>query len=207
MSEVLGLLAAAALVNNFVLVQFLGLCPFIGTSSRIETAVPMSLATMFVISITTLLAHLMRDPALADTGTARYAIVVGSNPGDDGQQALRYAEQDARNFAAVLQDMGGYAKADIELLAHPSAKQLRRAVARVSEKISLDAGAGRQTLLVFYYSGHARAKSLNLGGEEVDLESLRTSLEELPATLKVVILEFNSHPARIVPENIEVING
>ena len=98
-------------------------------------------------------------PALADTGTARYAIVVGSNPGGDGQQPLRYAEQDARNFAAVLQDMGGYAAADIELLARPSAKQLRRAVARVSEKISLDAGAGRQTLLVFYYSGHARAKS------------------------------------------------
>ncbi|MCW8995636.1 MAG: electron transport complex subunit RsxA, partial [Psychromonas sp.] len=36
------------LVNNFVLVKFLGLCPFMGVSNKIETAVGMSFATTFV---------------------------------------------------------------------------------------------------------------------------------------------------------------
>ena len=54
MSDALLILLSAALVNNFVLVQFLGLCPFVGTSARFETAVPMTLATAFVLSVAAL---------------------------------------------------------------------------------------------------------------------------------------------------------
>ena len=39
------LLIAAVLVNNFVLVQFLGLCPFMGVSNKLDTAIGMSAAT------------------------------------------------------------------------------------------------------------------------------------------------------------------
>ena len=42
------LLVGAVLVNNFVLVQFLGLCPFMGVSNKLETAMGMSVATTFV---------------------------------------------------------------------------------------------------------------------------------------------------------------
>lgn len=59
MGDALLILLAAALVNNFVLVQFLGLCPFIGTSSRMETALPMTLATMFVLMLAALATHLV----------------------------------------------------------------------------------------------------------------------------------------------------
>ncbi|MGB0323170.1 MAG: Rnf-Nqr domain containing protein, partial [Luminiphilus sp.] len=38
------LLIAAVLVNNFVLVQFLGLCPFMGVSNKLDTAIGMSAA-------------------------------------------------------------------------------------------------------------------------------------------------------------------
>lgn len=57
MSDIFSLFLAAALVNNFVLVQFLGLCPYVGTSKRLETAVPMMLATAFVMLMATLLTH------------------------------------------------------------------------------------------------------------------------------------------------------
>lgn len=57
MSELFALFVGVALVNNFVLVQFLGLCPYVGTSKRLETAVPMTLATAFVMVMTTLLTH------------------------------------------------------------------------------------------------------------------------------------------------------
>ena len=54
MTELLLLLLSAALVNNFVLVQFLGLCPFVGMSARLQTAVPMTLATTFVLCVAAL---------------------------------------------------------------------------------------------------------------------------------------------------------
>jgi electron transport complex protein RnfA len=50
MTELLLIIVAAALVNNFVLVQFLGLCPFMGASRRLEGAVGMGLATGFVLT-------------------------------------------------------------------------------------------------------------------------------------------------------------
>ena len=45
------LLLGAILVNNFVLVQFLGLCPFMGVSGKLETAIGMSSATTFVLTL------------------------------------------------------------------------------------------------------------------------------------------------------------
>ena len=47
------------LVNNFVLVKFLGLCPFMGVSSKIETAVGMSFATTFVLTLTAALSYIV----------------------------------------------------------------------------------------------------------------------------------------------------
>ncbi|WP_304439387.1 Rnf-Nqr domain containing protein, partial [Alcanivorax sp. HI0003] len=52
------ILISAVLVNNFVLVQFLGLCPFMGVSNKIETAMGMSLATTFVLTLSSVLAYL-----------------------------------------------------------------------------------------------------------------------------------------------------
>lgn len=43
---------SAAIVNNFVLAYFLGICPFIGVSSKISSAFSMGLATTFVMTIT-----------------------------------------------------------------------------------------------------------------------------------------------------------
>ncbi len=50
MAELMLIVLAAALVNNFVLVQFLGLCPFMGASRRVEGAVGMGLATGLVLT-------------------------------------------------------------------------------------------------------------------------------------------------------------
>jgi electron transport complex protein RnfA len=50
---------SAALVNNFVLVQFLGLCPFMGASRRLEGAVGMALATGLVLTTASGLSYLV----------------------------------------------------------------------------------------------------------------------------------------------------
>lgn len=51
MSELLALLLATVLVNNFVLVQFLGLCPFMGVTQRLEGTLGMCFATVFVLTL------------------------------------------------------------------------------------------------------------------------------------------------------------
>jgi len=51
MTELLLLALGASLVNNFVLSNFLGLCPFIGVSRRFEAAAGMALATLFVLTL------------------------------------------------------------------------------------------------------------------------------------------------------------
>ena len=52
------LLVGTVLVNNFVLVQFLGLCPFMGVSNKLETAIGMSAATTFVLTLASACSYL-----------------------------------------------------------------------------------------------------------------------------------------------------
>jgi len=49
MKELLAILVATILVNNFVLAKFLGICPFLGVSDNLKNAVGMSLAVTFVV--------------------------------------------------------------------------------------------------------------------------------------------------------------
>ena len=59
MTEYALILISTVLVNNFVLVKFLGLCPLLGASTRVETAVGMSLATTFVLTLAAGLSYLI----------------------------------------------------------------------------------------------------------------------------------------------------
>jgi electron transport complex protein RnfA len=59
MAELLAILVGTVLVNNFVLVRFLGLCPFMGVSKNLEAAAGMSLATAFVLTLSSASAYLL----------------------------------------------------------------------------------------------------------------------------------------------------
>jgi len=59
MTEYILILISTVLVNNFVLVQFLGLCPFMGVSNKLETAMGMSLATTFVLTLSSVCSYLV----------------------------------------------------------------------------------------------------------------------------------------------------
>ena len=65
MSELFVILVGTALVNNFVLVRFLGLCPFLGVSRNLEAAAGMSLATAFVLTLSSAAAYLLQQYLLA----------------------------------------------------------------------------------------------------------------------------------------------
>ncbi|MDD3447851.1 MAG: electron transport complex subunit RsxA [Gammaproteobacteria bacterium] len=68
MTEYLLILVSTVLVNNFVLVKFLGLCPFMGVSKKLETAAGMSLATTFVLTLSAVMSYLVEAYVLAPLG-------------------------------------------------------------------------------------------------------------------------------------------
>jgi electron transport complex protein RnfA len=69
MTDLILIIVATVLVNNFVLTKFLGLCPFLGASSRFETATGMALATTFVLTVASGLSYLLNRYLLIPTGT------------------------------------------------------------------------------------------------------------------------------------------
>jgi electron transport complex protein RnfA len=69
MTDLILIIVATVLVNNFVLTKFLGLCPFLGASSRFETATGMALATTFVLTTASGLSYLINRYLLIPTGT------------------------------------------------------------------------------------------------------------------------------------------
>ena len=64
MKELLLVAIGSALVNNVVLSQFLGLCPFLGVSKKVETSAGMGAAVIFVITIASIVASLIYDGIL-----------------------------------------------------------------------------------------------------------------------------------------------
>jgi electron transport complex protein RnfA len=59
--EYILLIISAVLVNNVVLVQFLGICPFLGVSNKIETSMGMGIAVIFVMSLANLVTYLIQN--------------------------------------------------------------------------------------------------------------------------------------------------
>ncbi|MBZ0070627.1 MAG: electron transport complex subunit RsxA [Thiohalobacteraceae bacterium] len=62
------ILVSTVLVNNFVLVKFLGLCPFMGVSRKLETATGMGLATTFVLTLSSVCSYLINAYILEPLG-------------------------------------------------------------------------------------------------------------------------------------------
>jgi len=83
MTEYFLILVSTVLANNFVLVRFLGLCPFMGVSNKLEGAIGMSVATMFVLTISSLTsyllsAYLLRPLGLEYLSTLSFILVIAT---------------------------------------------------------------------------------------------------------------------------------
>ena len=81
--EYLLIIVSAIFVNNIMLAQFLGTCPFIGVSSKLSTATGMSGAVCFVITLATLVTYLLNTYLLVPLGleflqTIAFILVIAS---------------------------------------------------------------------------------------------------------------------------------
>ncbi|PIS37971.1 MAG: electron transport complex subunit RsxA [Nitrospirae bacterium CG08_land_8_20_14_0_20_52_24] len=68
MTDLLLLIISAVLVNNFVLARFLGICPFLGVSKKVETALGMGMAVIFVITVSSVVTFLVQKYLLSPLG-------------------------------------------------------------------------------------------------------------------------------------------
>lgn len=68
MQEFAVILISTILINNYVLVQFLGLCPFMGVSTKLESAIGMAAATTFVLTLTAMASYIVNALVLAPLG-------------------------------------------------------------------------------------------------------------------------------------------
>ncbi|MFO0581316.1 MAG: caspase family protein [Anaeromyxobacter sp.] len=119
----------------------------------------------------------------------RFALVVGEPDGGPGAVRLRYAERDARRIHGILTEVGGVRPEDARLLLSAGAPAFRRALAELSAAAGRASAAGERTVLVVYYSGHARDGALRLGTGALPLDELREALASSPADVRIGLLD------------------
>jgi Na+-translocating ferredoxin:NAD+ oxidoreductase subunit A len=97
MADLVWIFVAAAVVNNFTLAYFLGLCPFMGVSSRIETALKMGFANIFVMLVTAVCAWFLNEFVLPHAPYLRlisFIVVIAS--------AVQFVEMAIKKLSPTL---------------------------------------------------------------------------------------------------------
>lgn len=97
MSDLAWIFISAMVINNFTLSYFLGLCPFFGVSSRVDTALRLGLATIFVMTITSVAAWALNTFVLPHAEYLRlisFIVVVAST--------VQFVEMVIRKLSPVL---------------------------------------------------------------------------------------------------------
>ncbi len=115
-----------------------------------------------------------------------WVLAIGNNFGDPDEIGLRYAERDAREFADVLHQLGGVPAGRIRVLADGSAEAVVEALDEIERRLAETAGP---SALVVFYSGHADAHTLHLGGTRLAFADLRGRIEASRATLRLLIVD------------------
>jgi hypothetical protein len=119
----------------------------------------------------------------------RYALVSCSNDGGPTRARLKYSESDARSFAAVIEELGGVRPDDLVMAVNPNLSRFQSAFERVEQLMSAPRPDAERRELLVYYSGHSDDDGLILGSESLSWEELRGRINDIPADVKVAILD------------------
>ncbi len=173
----------------------------INTRSTYSTFTSLVIATAIVAGLSLCFSTAMAKDKTADDATQvirRYALLAGSNDGGSDRIKLRYATTDAESFADVLQELGGLEEKSKLVLTDPSRMDMLEAFEQLGEILRKDAkrsttqaatGSAARQEVMFYYSGHSDEKGLRLGNDLLSFEDLRSLIKELPADVKIAVLD------------------
>lgn len=129
----------------------------------------------------------------AQDSLRRFLLVIGANFGGADRPSLLYAVSDGDRFARVMSELGGVASSDTMVLKEPKVRDLVETLNRLNQQV-IDArrtnGTGRsRTEVLVYYSGHADEKGILLGDDRYSYRSLRDRLDEIPADVRIAVLD------------------
>jgi hypothetical protein len=119
----------------------------------------------------------------------RFALLIGVNDGGPARAKLRYATSDARSMARVLENLGGVSPGDLVFVETPSRAATLAGFGRIEALLHKGQTPGVRRELLVYYSGHSDEEGLLLGNERVTYDELRARIKDLPADLRVAILD------------------
>ena len=118
----------------------------------------------------------------------RVAVVVGSNAGLADEGVLEHAEADARRMLELLTRVGAVRADRADLVISPRPRDVVRAL-DVARGRMHELSSKSSTTFIFYVSAHADERALHLNGERLDLRELRKQVEDIPADLRLIIID------------------
>ncbi len=128
-------------------------------------------------------------PRVSWARVVRYAVLIGNNAGDADETTLRYAERDATRVYDVLRTLGGFHEENLVVLHGRDRDTVQRVLISINARIRSVTGSGDQAVLFVYYSGHADADALHLGGERFPIARLQELLRGSPADFRMLLLD------------------
>ena len=146
--------------------------------------------TMLRLSLFALLVCLLAPAPGWALPTKTWLVAVGQNEGDADEQSLSYAERDARELTEVMRLLGSVSPRRTRLSLGESAETMRQLMLDANAEIRSGAAKDEQSVLLVYYSGHADATDLHLGGSHLPVEELRTIIEGSAADIRLLVVEI-----------------
>ena len=130
-------------------------------------------------------------PAGADDALSvrRFMLAAGANNGGPERVTLQYAISDAQAVARVFQELGGVEAADQIILRDPDRQMLMTGLEELAERAKAAKPQHTRVELIIYYSGHSDEQGLLLGNERLSYADLRRAIDQLPAEVRMVILD------------------
>ncbi len=130
-----------------------------------------------------LLALAPRPAAALPDGT--WVVAIGNNTGDADEVALRYAERDAEQLFEALGQVGGLPPSRMIRVLGQDADAVRATLDDVEGRLK----AQPDGALLVFYSGHADAHALHLGGSHLPIAELTERVEQAPGRLRLLIID------------------
>jgi len=140
---------------------------------------------LFSLRLALMMSLLLSSKSWAAT---RIALLVTNERGLSDEPLLTHVRDDAERLHETVQIIGNFPPTNIHRLENATPKKVLQKLKALEEDIKRGK-KGKETLLLFYYSGHADETSLHMNGEKLEYDVLRHRLKNFRAKLKIGVLD------------------